>query len=328
MVRARKHKPQSSKARKTPAWRAFEQLVARIEQAAGPRGVKLQSPERVKDFVTGRRREVDVTLRSAIGTSEILVTIECRKRSPKQDVTWIEQLATKRRNIRAARTIAVSPVGFSASAVVVAAVEGIDLRKLEEVTKGDIDSWLAPSHVIHVFRQSAHKQVGVSFRQQPGDPAAPTLAPEVAAQRAAHGVNAKIFTHLPSGTILGVNDIWLHAQSMQDFYGSVPADGTKVTHQVTINVEKGLLSVPTTDGVREVCQIRLGLELWHAVEEVPLTAGSFTKYSSPEGVPVQRAEFQTQLQNLSIFMSLQSLSGSREVAFELAVSQHGPLQTP
>jgi hypothetical protein len=82
----------ASKRNDSPAWRQFEQLVARIE--------------------------ADARIRAGIGTATILVTLDCRKSRPKQDVTWIEQLATKKTSVGAARTIAVSASGFSNEAKV------------------------------------------------------------------------------------------------------------------------------------------------------------------------------------------------------------------
>lgn len=70
-----------------PEWREFERLVARIEADAGPRGLVVISPDRIRCKVTGRLREVDASIRSRIGTAETLITIECRRRAAIQDVT-------------------------------------------------------------------------------------------------------------------------------------------------------------------------------------------------------------------------------------------------
>src|SRR5690349_13130079 len=94
-------------------WREFEKLIARIEADAGPLGIALKSPDRLRCKVTGRLREVDASIRSRIGTTDVLITIECRRRSKAQDVRWIEQLAAKKLAIGADRTIAVSSSGFS-----------------------------------------------------------------------------------------------------------------------------------------------------------------------------------------------------------------------
>lgn len=66
--------------RRDPEWREFERLVARIEADAGPRGLVVTSPDRLRCKLTGRMREVDATIRAKVGTTDILVTIECRNR--------------------------------------------------------------------------------------------------------------------------------------------------------------------------------------------------------------------------------------------------------
>src|SRR5262245_39374323 len=98
------------------AWRDFELLVARIEEWLGPKGATVKSPDYIADRVTGELREVDASIRLHAGSAPILVTVECRDRVSVQDVTWIEQIASKRDSVGAARTIAVSSSGFTGPA--------------------------------------------------------------------------------------------------------------------------------------------------------------------------------------------------------------------
>lgn len=133
-------------------WKAFERLVALIEEQAAPKGAVVVAPDRVRDMVTGRLREVDASIRFQAGTAKILVTVECRKRGRKGDDTWIEQLATKRQKIGAAKTIAVSSAGFTESALRSARHHGIELRKLSEIRLEDVESWFLPHGVVHLFR--------------------------------------------------------------------------------------------------------------------------------------------------------------------------------
>jgi hypothetical protein len=65
----------------TTAWREFEKLIARIEQAMAPSGAEIKSPDRIPDRVTGELREVDASIRYKVGTCPILITVECRDRS-------------------------------------------------------------------------------------------------------------------------------------------------------------------------------------------------------------------------------------------------------
>jgi hypothetical protein len=48
-----------------PEWKEFEQLVARIEQDAGPLGLTVTSPDRITCKITGRKREVDASIRTS-----------------------------------------------------------------------------------------------------------------------------------------------------------------------------------------------------------------------------------------------------------------------
>lgn len=94
-------------------WREFEKLVAQMERFLGPEGVKICSPDYIKDAVTGEMRQVDASLKLKVGSTEQTVIVECRRRSDVQDVCWIEQLVTKKHDLRAAGCIAVSSKGFS-----------------------------------------------------------------------------------------------------------------------------------------------------------------------------------------------------------------------
>ena len=114
-------------------WREFELLVARIEGHLAPLGATVKSPDRLTDKFTGMSREVDAAIRFPLGSVPILITIECRDREDREDVTWIEQLATKRHHVGATATIAVSSEGFSEPAIKAAGVHGIETRIIGEM---------------------------------------------------------------------------------------------------------------------------------------------------------------------------------------------------
>jgi hypothetical protein len=62
---------------------------------------------------------------------------------------WIEQLATKRDKLGAAKTIAVASSRFSESAIRTAALMGIELRTLRDITADDISSWVPIASTSH-----------------------------------------------------------------------------------------------------------------------------------------------------------------------------------
>lgn len=140
----RKPKKQARK-RTRPAsgkGRALEELVARLEAAAAGGQAEVKSPE----FFTGRnsegKREVDVTVRSKVGNTPVLVMFECRDRTKSNDVRWIDEIAGKRDDIGADVAVAVAAGGgFSEAAKTAAARLRIDLRTVQEITIEDVVSW-------------------------------------------------------------------------------------------------------------------------------------------------------------------------------------------
>jgi hypothetical protein len=122
-------------------WREFEKMVARIEATLCQQGIKVASPDHVLDIVTGTSREVDASLRYQIGSSQVLITVECRDRKGVEDVQWIEQLVTKQRDIKADKCIAVSSAGFSSAAMKKGKHYGIEIRLVQEVKETDVLAW-------------------------------------------------------------------------------------------------------------------------------------------------------------------------------------------
>jgi hypothetical protein len=130
-------------------WREFEKLVSRVEELLSPQGAVVKSPDRIKDKVTGRMREVDVSIRYVVGSVNILITIECRDRKAVPDDTWIEQLATKKQKIGASHTVAVSSTNFTKPAIKSAQLYGIELRVIKNITDEDILSWLGRIRIVN-----------------------------------------------------------------------------------------------------------------------------------------------------------------------------------
>jgi hypothetical protein len=132
-------------------------LVARPEVAASGGEAVVRSPE----FFVGRnsesRREVDVTVRSKVGSTSVLVMFECRDRVGRKDVRWIEEIASKREDVGADVAVAVAAGGgFSKGARNAAARLGVDLRAVDAITIEDVVSWCSLTHLqVEVFETRA-----------------------------------------------------------------------------------------------------------------------------------------------------------------------------
>lgn len=122
-------------------WRELELLVKKIEKALSPEGAIIKSPDFLIDKTTGSKREVDISVRFSVGSSDILIVIECRNRNNAQDVRWIEEIQTKHTDLGASKVIAVSKNGFSKDAIKKAKVHGIELRTFDEMNDSIIKNW-------------------------------------------------------------------------------------------------------------------------------------------------------------------------------------------
>lgn len=132
---------QSKKSNKPKAGRTLEMLTARIEGSVSDLDVTVKSPDHLPDLVAGGTRQVDVSLRSQIGSAEVVVIIECRDRGRPADVTWLEQVKTKRDAVGASKAIAVASGNFSKKALIAAQKYGVDARTLAQVSTAEIKLW-------------------------------------------------------------------------------------------------------------------------------------------------------------------------------------------
>lgn len=270
-------------------WRLFEELVARIEQDAGPLGLKVKSPDRIRCRTTGRLREVDASIRSQHGTAQGLVTIECRKRSKKQDVTWIEQLATKKLAIGADRTIAVSSAGFSEDAHMVAALHGIDLRRLSEVSAAEINRLLHLDFVLFTHKRCAIARVGIRFFRSlewtMPDPTAVDF--ELSAETDAF---SPIFCDSDTGRRWSLNDLWRELQEATNPFDGI-AKGERPVVRTACFPYPGNVTIDTADGPKPIGDVLLSVALWLDVEMVRLAAATKVEYGASSAPTLQRVEF-------------------------------------
>ena len=315
----------------TPAWRSFEMLVSRIEHALAGEQVTVKSPDFIPCVTTGTSREVDVSIRTRVGSADILVTVECRDRVAVQDVTWIEQLAAKRKNIGAAKTIAVAASGFSAEATRIAHENGIDLRILADITEEDIKSWMPLIGMVHVFKDcELTGQTEIVFMAKPGDEAAELAIPN-------GGAGSSSSQHIfrgPSDEPLSLDDIWLRADDQMKIFDKVPRDNKDYFVELTITPSDTLL-LSTPKGNRQVKSITLPMRLRWKHETLSLSEAKLVQYGPADAadpLPDQvRVEFETRQarsNNLRVGFQLQQGSDQISISAELFQVEPGAAADP
>lgn len=307
---------------KTPLWREFELLVARVEQALAGDGVKVVSPDRIRSLITGRLREVDASLRTRVGSSDVLVTVECRKRSAKQDVTWIEQLGCKKPSIGAARTIAVASSAFSKDAIEVAKHYGIDLRILSEIDDRELQSWLLPSFLVHVYKHcDLVASPEIEFFAEAGDDFS-SVTPIESISGSPSTQDSPVFV-APDGTGLTLNDLWLRADDQGKIFDTIPTDN-KVHQRQLIIKPSDELTLQTRLGLRKVKTIRMSLAMRWKHEELALGDATVVSYKPASQLdslqPQVRVEFESkEATNANFRIGIQRQIGSSNASFTLQV---------
>ncbi len=293
----------------TSHWREFEKLVSRIEQAMAPTGASVKSPDRIPDKVTGELREVDVSIRYKIGTTPVLITIECRDRSSTEDVRWIEEIAEKKRSIGASITVAVSSFAFTKPAISKAASLGIEIRTLADMTAEDFIKWLRFQNVV----LSAHKWSLVELALELYDaPSDAELSPDLRELIREKGPTAPILIRNSDGKRYHVENMIIEWQKRNGtfFPEDFPSDRTKVPRNLHQPFERNCFHVETTMGNFDIQVMHIGLSLTCSTVHIPIS--KLTEYSDSSSPLVQTAEWNIQ-DNIRLSLHRDLESGETKV---------------
>jgi hypothetical protein len=300
-----------------PVWKQFENLVARIERVLAPKGAIVKSNDWLLNHVTGRKRQVDASIRYSIGTTPVLITVECRKRNKGQDDTWIEQLVTKRVNLRASKTIAVSSTPFSPQAIATAAHNLIEIRRIHEITGTEIECWLNIKNVHHTFFVVTPKNaIATLFSDNLG-----TIT--ISNENLPNGASLlkdNLFLWHPTGQRVRLENI---VQSMLPQFMKVvqfqrPSKDKPLELNGRIRFEKGFMGLLTNTGLRELESLVLFTEI--SVEEerdAPVT--QLARYSNPDGTLVDVAESNIQFPEMNVTVAFHKPHGSEMVSTSVHV---------
>jgi hypothetical protein len=291
-------------------WRRFEQLISRIEQALAPSGAVVVSPDRILDKVTGELREVDASIHYKIGTSPILITIECRDRTGAEDVRWIEQLAEKQRSIGASITVAVSSSRFTEPALKKAAALGIQVRVLTDAGADDFIRWLKIQNLELDVSEWALAELVLELYDAPNDTG---LLSSVQKSFREHGPLAPIFIRNMDGKRFHVENILIEWTKRNGtfFPEDLPIDGTKIRRNLHQPLDRGLLHIETTKGDYDIRVIHIGLLISRSKSRVPIER--FYEYADSTHVLVQTAE-SNPLQNMKLSFHRDVMSGETKVS--------------
>jgi hypothetical protein len=256
----------------------LEETVAFLHKMLEDRPCKIETPDLIEDKITGQKREVDISIKTEVSSIPLTIIVECRDRKYKQDVTWIEQVVTKCRNLNANKVIAVSANDFTQPAKEMAKHYGIETRVLKNITHDDVKSWFAFDYVeLEIDRFNI---VGLEVKL----------------------VNGKI-NEFPLNTndeifVVDTEKISLsklfrrEIMCKQDIFIDVPFDGTKIIKQFEINdtEQKYKLEIPEEE-TYQLDKLILKVKLYRDLKNISIS--DIVRYKDENKTIIERISFPT-----------------------------------
>jgi len=92
------------------------------------------------DSVTSSQREVDICIETVVAGHQVVVSIECRDRKRRADVSWVEEMKAKHERLSTNALVLVSRSGFTKEAERVAIAYGIETMAFSEVDESKVKS--------------------------------------------------------------------------------------------------------------------------------------------------------------------------------------------
>lgn len=119
-----------------PKFTKYELVVKRIYELLSPT-CKVIHDDKIKGKDSGTLRQIDVSIRGAVGPHEVLVIVQCKDQRQRVDVNQIHELAGVMEDVGAQHGVMVSNSGFSKSARRLAVRKGIDTCMIHDAEAKD-----------------------------------------------------------------------------------------------------------------------------------------------------------------------------------------------
>lgn len=112
-------------------------------------------------------REIDVFIEKEVNGKKAKIAIECRDRSDKDDIEWVDCLVGKYKNLDVHKVIAVSNAGYSRSARLKARANGIELKTIDEAFEIDFDEEFVKLGMTFISHNFELKERTIRFNPLP-----------------------------------------------------------------------------------------------------------------------------------------------------------------
>jgi hypothetical protein len=296
--------------------RDLEKVISLLEGALQQSGIQLKSPDFLPDKDTGMQREVDISLRGRIGSSDILAIIECRDRDATQDVTWIEQVISKRSSVNADKVLAVSSSKFSEPARIKAEKNNIELRTLDEINPSDIQDWFVKFPYVLIHRLKPEIMRASFYPQNPDGNEIDAYAP--------------IFKRKLDNKSVSLTDI-LSSIPIEKIYQYIPLDGTKVLFKFTLNYpnEQDRFQMSTKLVDIDIESLKIDVFLSIEDEKVPPSSMKVYRNADKDIAKIQDFRFNINGIECALCFHKSELDGTRKMSVitDVEPNNKNPIET-
>jgi hypothetical protein len=112
-----------------PKWKRFEKRAFEIQKSISAANTDVKLNDHIIGE-SGANRQVDISIRSRVGSYPILVVVECKYHKTPVDVAHVGGFIGKMRDVRANKGVIISASGFTKAAINEAGKNDVDLRRL------------------------------------------------------------------------------------------------------------------------------------------------------------------------------------------------------
>jgi hypothetical protein len=275
----RKLTTQKSESKPVPG---LTKLVSRLESFLVHDGAEIKSPDYIEDRVTGELRRVDISIRKMLGSFPILIIIDCKDDSVQDDLQWIEQIAQKKNDIRAAKAVAVSTNEFSNNALRKASFLNIETRLLNQITLDDIADWCTAKHLNQWVYHADFLRI--SFRSENSQQEILNQFIRNSFSNLKLNNDIEIFLNIEDGKKCSFNQIWrgMLSKKREEIYQNVKPNAEKHRRTIFPNFRnpESRYQIITNNGPIDILEMRIICDLW--IEEIQVPTTVLTNYSSKD----------------------------------------------
>lgn len=280
--------------------REFEKLVAFLEKMLTPDNFEIKSPDFFDDKDTGQKREIDISVTGKVGATPIKIIIECRDRTDPQNVTWIEQINSKKEGVNASKAIAVSSSGFYKPALVKAKSCNIECRTYEDIDESEIASWfqLKEMTLYRNHYEVKHSDIDIIH---PEEGTVDNTVLQKTFENA--DANSRVFFKKKDKEYCSLNEIVAGINEIKNMWDKIPIDGKKYRHNMELNYTNRNDCFQLLAGENVFVDITvLRLVVDYSVTQDLIPIDSITAYNSAEGSILQNVSFKFDDTNGKIYM--------------------------